>query len=63
MTADDAARLDRRRRRQELLERRAMTLDWRRRLLARRIKAVQGRRDLARRLVSLNTVAPGYRQN
>jgi hypothetical protein len=47
----DAA--ERRLRRQQLLERRAMTLNWRQRLLARRMKHVQAHRDLARRLSAM----------
>lgn len=41
---------ERLRRRQQLLERRQMTIGWRQRLLSRRIKHIKGHRDLARRL-------------
>jgi hypothetical protein len=51
--ADHRRDPDRLRRRQQLLERRAMTRDWRHRLLARRLKYVQGHRDLARRLSAM----------
>ena len=41
---------ERRRRRQELLEQRAATASWRDRLLARRTKYANARRELAHRL-------------
>lgn len=50
-TADSQReRAERRQRRQQLLERRALSVSWRHRLLARRLKYVQAHRDLARRL-------------
>lgn len=50
MSNDPAADADRALRREELLVRRQLTLTWRQRLLARRLKYVKGHRDLARRL-------------
>ncbi|MEO6714138.1 MAG: hypothetical protein ABIM89_12020 [Mycobacteriales bacterium] len=53
MAADERRDVDRLRRRRQLLERRQLTLSWQQRLLARRIKYVQGHRDLARRLSAM----------
>jgi hypothetical protein len=53
--------VDRRRRRQELLEQRALSLSWRNRLLARRQKYRQARRDLARHLSALDASLPPKR--
>jgi len=47
---DPAADADRALRREQLLVRRLLTLSWRQRLLARRLKYAKGHRDLARRL-------------
>ena len=56
MTEDAAART-RRLQRQELLERRQMSLSWRHRLLDRRLKQVKGRQDLARHLAAMEPPA------
>jgi len=50
MTSKESTAADRLLRRRQLLERRMMSLSWRQRLLARRLKHIQGHRDLARRL-------------
>ena len=52
---------ERRRRRQELLEQREMTVSWRNRLLARRTKYIKAHRDLARRLAVIDYSTPPNR--
>ena len=61
-TGPHAARdAERRRRRQELLAQRQMTVTWRNRLLARRLKYIRAHRDLARHLAALNGTVPPER--
>jgi hypothetical protein len=57
-TARDA---DRRRRRQELLEQRQLSVTWRNRLLARRLKYIKAHQDLARHLAFLDGTLPPRR--
>jgi hypothetical protein len=56
-----ARNADRRRRRQELLEQRQMSVTWRNRLLARRLKYIKAHQDLARHLAFLDSSLPPRR--